>query len=53
MLFLNFVLSKFTDLNLAFQSSTTSIHMIYKKLESFYKEILSCYMAEATVIAGY
>ena len=48
MLFLNFVLSKFTDLNLAFQSSTTPIHILSKKLESVYKEILSCYMTEAS-----
>jgi len=30
MLFLNFVLIKFTDLNLAFQSSAIIIHILYK-----------------------
>ena len=48
MFFLNFVLSKFTDLNLAFQSSSTSIHILYKKVESVYKELLSCYMTESS-----
>ena len=46
--FLNFVVPKFTDLNTMFQCSTASIHCVYSKTASVYKEFLSCFMSEAS-----
>lgn len=44
--FLNFVLPKFTELNLMFQSSKMSLHCLSRGLSTIYKEFLSCYMKE-------
>ena len=45
--FLDFVLPKFTELNLMFQSAKTSIHCLHNGLQAIYKEFLSCYMCDA------
>ena len=45
--FLDFVLPKFTELNLMFQSAKTSIHCLHNGLQAIYKEFLSCYMRDA------
>ena len=44
--FLNFVLPKFTELNLMFQSSKMSLHCLSRGLSTIYREFLSCYMME-------
>ena len=44
--FLNFVLPKFTELNLVFQSSKMSLHCLSRGLSTIYREFLSCYMME-------
>ena len=45
--FLDFVLPKFTELNLIFQSAKTSIHCLHNGLQTIYRDFLSCYMREA------
>ena len=46
-LFLDYVLPKFTGLNLMFQSAKVSIHCLHSSLVAIYKEFLSCYMVES------
>lgn len=46
--FLSFVLPKFTNLNLMFQSSKMSLHCLSRGLSTVYKEFLSCYMIESS-----
>ena len=45
--FLDFVLPKFTELNLMFQSAKTSIHCLHNGLHTIYRDFLKCYMREA------
>ena len=45
--FLEFVLPKFTGLNLMFQSAKVSIHCLHASFVAIYKEFLSCYLKEA------
>jgi hypothetical protein len=45
--FLNFVLPKFTKLNVMFQRSKYSVHVLHSGLNSIYIEFLSCYLTEA------
>lgn len=42
--FLSFVLPFFIDLNLEMQSEDMKIHIVYDRISSIYKEILSCYI---------
>ena len=46
-LFLDFVLPKFTELNVMFQSAKMSLHLLNRGLTSVYRDVLSCYMKEA------
>jgi hypothetical protein len=39
---------KFTELNVMFQSSGASIHCLHTKLQTVYKDFLSCFMCEAS-----
>ena len=45
--FLDFVLPEFTQLNVMFQSSKTSVHCLHVGLLAIYREFLSCYLSEA------
>ena len=45
--FLDFVLPKFTQLNVMFQSSKTSVHCLHVGLVAIYREFLSGYLSEA------
>ena len=45
--FLDFVLPKFTEVNIMFQSAKTSIHCLHNGLQTIYRDFLSCYMREA------
>ncbi|KAF0691304.1 protein FAM200A-like, partial [Aphis craccivora] len=42
--FLSFVLPFFIDLNLEMQSEDMKIHVVYDRISSIYKEILSCFI---------
>ena len=44
--FLDFVLPKFTELNLMFQSAKSSIHCLHNSLQTMYRDFLSCYLRE-------
>ena len=43
-IFLNFILPKFTEFNLLFQSSAPNLHLLNKKVQLLYKELLGYYM---------
>ena len=45
--FLDFVLPKFTGLNLMFQNVKVSIHCLHASFAATYKEFLSCYLKES------
>jgi len=45
--FLDFVLPKFTGLNLMFQSAKASIHCLHLSFVAIYKEFLSWYLRES------
>lgn len=47
--FLSFVLPKFTNFNLLFQSSTPIIHKLYTECEVLYRDLLSCYMYDSYI----
>lgn len=42
--FLNFILPKLTEFNLLFQSTAPTLHLLHKKVQLLYEELLSCYM---------
>ena len=46
-LLLDFVLPKFTGLNLMLQSAKVSIHCLHSSFVAIYKEFLSCYLRES------
>ena len=46
--FLNFVLPMFTNLNLMFQSSKSSLHCLSRGLSTMYRDLLSCHMREGS-----
>ena len=43
-IFLNFILPKFTEFNLLFKSSAPNLHLLNKKVQLLYKELLGYYM---------
>ena len=43
-IFLNFILPKFTEFNKLFQSTAPNLHLLHKKIQLLYKELLSYYM---------
>ena len=45
--FLKFVLPQFTELNLMFQSSKSSVHCLHNGVSAVYQELISCYLLEA------
>ena len=45
--FLELVLPEFTELNLMFQSSKSSVHCLHNGLSAVYRELLSCCLVEA------
>ena len=47
LIFLDFVLPKFTGSNLMFQSAKVSMHCLHVSFVAIYKEFLSCYMKES------
>ena len=45
--FLDFVLPKFTELNVMFQSAKTSVHCLHMGLHAIYRDFLSCYLRDS------
>ena len=45
--FLDFVLPKFTELNVMFQSAKTSVHCLHIGLHAIYRDFLSCYLHDS------
>ena len=47
--FLAFVLPKFTNFNLLFQSASPNLHKLHNECESLYRDLLSCYMSNSYI----
>jgi len=45
--FLDFVLPKFTELKVMFQSAKTSVHCFHNGLHAIYRDFLSCYLHDS------